>query len=155
MQHLYLQGWSRSQLAGKFGISASQVDYDLNKIRKESQKERFSEIEEARDLARQRAWMVMRLAREAFDRSRYKVVMCRACHGDSKKSCEVCKGAGRIEVEVPGDPDYLQFILKVLSDLRKLDGLDVPVNVPNHNTNANITLDAVIRRQVEERERNG
>lgn len=153
MQDLYLQGASRAQLAERFGISVKQVDYDLKKIRQEWQKERFSEIEEARDMARQRALSVMRLAWEAFDKSKRKSVRCRACNGGGKKACTVCKGMGRIEEEVPGDPDFLRLILKVLRDLRKLDGVDMPVNVPNGNTNVNFTLDAVIRRKEKERER--
>jgi hypothetical protein len=155
MQHLYLQGWSRASLADRFGISESQVDYDLKKIRKESQKEWFSEIEEARDLARERELMMLRLAWEAFHKSKNKVMTCRACHGDGKKTCAVCKGTGIVEVEVPGNPDYLRVILKVLSDLRKLDGVDVSVNVPNRTTPVNLSLDALIRKQEEERARKG
>jgi hypothetical protein len=155
MQRLYLQGWSRAELAEKFGISVKQIDYDLKKIRKESQRERSSEVEEARGLARQRARMVMRMAWKAFEKSKYKVVKCRACHSESQTACAVCKGMGVVGVEVPGDPNFLRFISKVLSDLRKLDGLDVPVNAPNHNTHANFTLDELIRRQEQERARNG
>lgn len=130
-------GWSRPQLAAHFNISLNQVDSDLRHLCRETKKERAEEIDEYRDMCRQREWQVRKLAWEEYQLSKRKKAVCRACDEDTQKDCLVCKGEGVIEVIVPGNVNYLKLVHECDEALRAIDGVDLEKK--------GINLDAAIK----------
>lgn len=125
----YLSGtWStQHEAALRHGVPDSIVSSLIKKIKlqiEETVKEQ-REDEVARTLL-QIERMIGR-ALEAFEISRKKRVRCLSCGGAGRdkdeKMCERCEGEGWIEEVRPGNPVYLQTVLKALEQKQRIFGM--------------------------------
>ena len=148
-------GWNRWELAQHFGISSTQVDRDLEAIRKEIDEENkkdYQKIEDFRNDAREREFQVRRLAWHEYMKSKVKRVACRSCDDDTQSKCKVCKGDGVIEIEVPGNPAFLAVVCRCDEALREIDGVDVPTRHEVESIVGSFNLEQFIREQVKLKE---
>ena len=115
---LYAKGWKQAAIAGEQGVSQATISSDLKAIRKEWMESRVRNTDEAIEEGLKCLDAVEREAWDAWQRSQEPAATTRIIQKNGEKRAE------KTVRERPGDPQFLQIVLRVLEKRGKLLGLD-------------------------------
>lgn len=124
---LYKRGWNQYELAEKFGLSQPAIWSHIRKMKDKWLEEQAAGIEEIQALQIERILDVMRVAWEAFEKSKGRRVRTTSVREpkDSKDSKMPTKVTRHAE-EMNGDPRYLDKVMWAIEKINQMYQLDKP-----------------------------